>query len=111
MKFEKTLKLYFDPARKMISLSIRCTDSFVKTFYIELPVFEKILEGQSEKTGVLSRPYYIQRKKGYLRFSFDHAGGLQDNLRVPLEKWDLLVSQYRAKGGAEATSLLTCIVD
>ncbi len=110
-EFGSTLKLYFFRDKNLASFSIRTSSTHVLTFYIDGEGFERILGHAAGEHGVESGPHFVHRKRHYLRWSFSHGNGMQENLRISLGRWDQLVADFRTQQATVDGPLLTCVVD
>ena len=109
-EFDNTLKLYFFRDKNLASFSIRTSRTHVLTFYIDGEGFERILGHAADPNGVETGAHFVQRKRQYLRWSFSHGNGMQENLRISLGQWDQLVADFRTQQATVDGPLITCVV-
>lgn len=92
----------------MVSLSFLSSPAHVLTFYIDHDHFEQMIADRG--TGVDVGDFFVFRKTDYLRFTYQPAGSLTQNIRVELSKWDALIQDYREKMAASDENIITCVV-
>lgn len=111
MLFKNRLKLYYLPKDDLVSLNIRVAPEYVLTFYIERPIFERLIGAPDPgEFGVKAKYYFLMRKKEYVRLSVE-SHEVTHNLRIELDAWDRLIRQYREGMSQASDKVLTCIVE
>jgi hypothetical protein len=110
LEFTKTLKLYYFREENQVSLSVLGSPTQVLTFYIHADKFDRIMREAQSPAGANVEPFFIQRKRLYLRFSHQ-VSDMQTNLRIENAKWEAMSREYLEKKANSREAIETITVD